>query len=164
MQGRIGQEGLGMNRKLAVFAAAVAAFAFTASGAQAGGYKHHHHRHLDHRLKVVSIGVGAASTAAYFGINNWHWRWQSNAAISQGGAIALTTIGCMALSPIVGTIVVNRELTMREAHVMAASCVVPIIGGWLVEAAYDAHPEWEGAHPPKVRHHHHHHHKKTKKM
>ncbi len=162
MQGRIGQEGLGMNRKLAVFAAAVAAFAFTASGAQAGGYKHHHHRHLDHRLKVVSIGVGAASTAAYFGINNWHWRWQSNAALSQGGAIALTTVGCMALSPIVGTIVVNRELTMREAHVMAASCVVPIIGGWLVEAAYDAHPEWEaGVQPHKARHHHH---KKTKKM
>lgn len=151
-----------MNRKLAVFAAAVAAFAFTASGAQAGGYKHHHHRHLDHRLKVVSIGVGAASTAAYFGINNWHWRWQSNAALSQGGAIALTTVGCMALSPIVGTIVVNRELTMREAHVMAASCVVPIIGGWLVEAAYDAHPEWEaGVHPHKAPHHHH---KKAKKM
>ena len=163
MQGRIGQEGLGMNRKLAVFAAAVAAFAFTASAAQAGGYKQHHHRHLDHRLKVVSIGVGAASTAAYFGINNWHWRWQNTAALSQGGAIALTTVGCMALSPIVGTIVVNRELTMREAHVMAASCVVPIIGGWLVEAAYDAHPEWEGAavKPHKARHHHH---KKAKKM
>jgi len=162
MQGRIGQAGLGMNRKLAVFAAAVAAFAFTASGAQAGGYKHHHHRHLDHRLKVVSIGVGAASTAAYFGINNWHWRWQNNAALSQGGAIALTTVGCMALSPIVGTIVVNRELTMREAHVMIASCVVPVIGGWLVEAAYDAHPEWEaGVHPHKAPHHHH---KKAKKM
>lgn len=150
-----------MNRKLAVFAAAVAAVAFTAGAAQAGG-KHRHHGHLDHRLKVVSIGVGAASTAAYFGINHWHWRWQGNAALSQGGAIALTTVGCMAVSPIVGTIVVNRELTMREAHVMAASCVVPIIGGWLVEAAYDAHPEWEaGVHPHKVRHHHH---KKTKKM
>ena len=115
---------------------------FTASAAQAGGYKHHHHRHLDHRLKVVSIGVGAASTAAYLA-STIGTGDGNTAALSQGGAIALTTVGCMALSPIVGTIVVNRELTMREAHVMAASCVVPIIGGWLVEAAYDAHPEWE---------------------
>jgi hypothetical protein len=139
----------GMNRKIAVFAAAVAAFAFTATAAQAA------HRHKDFRLKAVSIGVGAASTAAYFGFNNWHWKWQGNAVISQGGAIAITTVGCMAVSPIVGTIVVNRELTQREAHVMAASCIVPIVGGWLVNAAYDAHPEWEpGAKPHKMRHHH----------
>jgi hypothetical protein len=35
------------------------------------------------------------------------------------------------------------------------SRVVPIIGGWLVNAAYDAHPEWEAAdHPPTKKHHH----------
>ena len=140
-----------MNRKIAILAAAVAAFAFTATAAQAG----HRHHHKDVRLKAVSIGVGAAATATYFGINNWHWKWQGNAPISQGGAIALTTVGCMAVSPIVGTIVVNRELTQREVHVMAASCIVPIVGGWIVNAAYDAHPDWEpGAHPHK-RHHHH---------
>ena len=137
-----------MNRKIAVFAAAVAAFAFTATAAQAG------HRHKDFRLKAVSIGVGAASTAAYFGLNNWHWKWQGNAVVSQGGAIAITTVGCMAVSPIVGTIVVNRPLTQREVHVMAASCIVPIVGGWLVDAAYDAHPEWEPGVKPHVKKHH----------
>ncbi len=47
----------------------------------------------------------------------------------------MTTIGCMAVAPIVGTVVLNRPLTLREGQVLAGSCVVPIIGGWLVNAA-----------------------------
>jgi hypothetical protein len=58
----------------------------------------------------------------------------------------------------------GRELTLREAGVLFGSCVVPIVGGLLVNAAWDANPQWErfekqprhvsGKH---YRHHHKHH-------
>ena len=64
--------------------------------------------------------------------------------MSSGGATVLTTVGCMALAPIAGTIAVQRELTLREAYVMTADCVIPFVGGWLMSQAFDAHPEWEG--------------------
>ena len=145
-----------MKHKIAIVAAVTAALAFTAPSANAGW---HHHHHIG-KLTTVSIGVGAAATAGYFAINRWHWSWQGNGAISQWGAIGLTTVGCLAVAPIVGTIVLDRQLTMREGHVLAASCVVPILGGILVNAAYDAHPEWDGGGPKMHKHHH----KMKKKM
>ena len=58
----------------------------------------------------------------------------------------ITTIGCMALSPIISGLLVSanerRELRSSEAMGMLADCIVPFIGGWIVQAAYDAHPEW----------------------
>jgi len=140
-----------MNRKLAIFATLIAAFAFTCQSADAKSRKHH----IDKRLIAVSIGVGAASTATYFGINHWSANgWNNSSGLTSAGAWGLTTIGCMAVSPMVATVVVNRPLTMREAHVLAASCVLPIIGGWLVNEAYNAHPEWEpGDKPHLVKHH-----------
>lgn len=139
-----------MNKALAMLTAAIAAFVFTCQGADAHWRKHH----VDKRLAAVSIGVGAASTAAYFSINDWKFgHWQAS-SITQFGAYAGTMIGCMALSPMVATVVVNRPLTMREAHALVASCVLPIIGGWLVNEAYNAHPEWEaGNAPPPAKHH-----------
>lgn len=141
-----------MKQKFVMIIAVIAAFAFTAPSANAGG--HHHHHHFG-KLTAVSIGVGAAATAGYFAINNWHWSWQGNATFPQWGAVAVTTIGCLAVAPMVGTVVMNRPLTMREGQALAASCVIPIIGGWLVNAAYDAHPEWEAGDHPPMRHHHH---------
>ena len=59
----------------------------------------------------------------------------------------LTTVGCMALSPILGGLFVSmnerRELRSSEVFMMTADCVLPIIGGWIMKAAYDAHPEWD---------------------
>jgi hypothetical protein len=51
----------------------------------------------------------------------------------------------------VATVVLGRPLTQREAHVMIGSCVVPIVGGWLVNEAYEAHPEWEPAAAPAAK-------------
>jgi len=129
-----------MKRSLTVFAALVAAFAFSCQGARAGD---HHGTKV--KLAAVSIGVGAAATAGYFALNNWQWNWSgANAGgLSQAGAVGVTTIGCMAVSPMVATVVLNRQLTMREGHYLIASCILPVIGGWIVNAAYDAHPEWE---------------------
>jgi hypothetical protein len=97
----------------------------------------------DERLNAVSIGVGAASTAAFFAFNDWHWKWNSSRhGITALGAGVLTTVGCGALSPIVATAVINRPLTYREAHVLIADCIIPFIGGWLVNDAYNKHIFW----------------------
>ena len=145
-----------MIRKIAIFAAAIAAFAFTCQGADAHWRKHH----VDKRITAVAIGVGAASTASYFAINNWRLNGWNASGITSFGAWAATTGGCMAVSPMVATLVVGRTLTVREVHTLAGSCVIPIVGGWLVNAAYNAHPEWEPAAKPDhhwKKHHRHHH-------
>ncbi len=143
-----------MNRKLTIFAAIVAAVTCAAQSAEAGG--RHHDRA---KLAAVAIGVGAASTATFFSLNNWRWNgWNSNgsgAGLTRLGAYGLTTMGCAAVSPMVATVVLDRPLTTREAHVLIGSCIVPIVGGLLVNAVWDAHPEWEPGQP--VVHHRHHH-------
>jgi hypothetical protein len=127
-----------MTGKLLTFAAALAAIAFVAQGAQA-----QERHHLDPRIKAVEVGVGAASTAAFFAMNNWNWKWDSGrSGVTALGAWGLTTMGCAALSPIVATAVIQRPLTYREAHIMIADCLIPIVGGWLVNEAYNQHILW----------------------
>ena len=98
----------------------------------------------DPRISAVSLGVGAAGTAGFFALRNWqlHNKGRLN-GLGINGAAVVTTAGCLALSPIVGTIVVQRELTFREAYGLTLDCVVPFVGSWLVNKAFDAHPEWE---------------------
>ena len=128
-----------MKRIFALAAALLAATTLTLQTAEAGGK-----RHLDDRLKVVAVASGAAATVTYFAINEWKWKWQHGDVFpGQWGAIAGTTLGCAAVSTMVGTAVVKRPLTQREGHVLVGSCVVPIIGGYLVNAAYNANPHWE---------------------
>jgi hypothetical protein len=135
-----------MNRKFAVFAALIAAFAFTSQAAQAHGDKK--------KIAAVAIGVGAASTAGFFALNNWRWNgWDTRGTaggLTRLGAYGATSMACAAVSPMVATVVLNRPLTMREAHVLVGSCVVPIVGGLLVNAIWDANPQWE---PAKPAHH-----------
>ncbi|MEI9804935.1 MAG: hypothetical protein WDN48_11330 [Pseudolabrys sp.] len=138
-----------MNRKLAFVAAIVAAFVVTCQTADAK-----HRRHQDPRLAAVELGVGAAATAGYFAINNWNWKWNNTNGITQLGAIGATTLGCAAVSPMVATVVLNRVLTYREAHILIASCVLPVVGPWLVNQAYDTHPDWEPGAPPVTKPHH----------
>jgi hypothetical protein len=127
-----------MKRKLAIFAAVIAAFALTVQAADAGS-----RRHVGKRITAVAIGVGAASTAAFFSINDWRWKdWDNASGLSRWGAWGLTTVGCAALSPIVATAVLDRPLSYREAHILIGSCVIPIVGGWLVNEAYNAHVLW----------------------
>ena len=136
-----------MKRNFALAAAVIAAFALTMQTADAGG-----RRHVDKRIKAVAIGAGIASTAAYFALNDWKWKWQDGRYFTQLGAYAATTMGCAAISPMVATVVVNRPLTMREGHVLVGSCVIPIVGGYLVNAAYNNNPQWEpSAAPVKMK-------------
>ena len=105
-------------------------------------------------LRVVGAGVGAATTATMFGVNHWKLKWDSSlTGMTALQGIALSTIGCAALSPIVATAVLNRPLTYREAHILIGGCVIPIVGGWLVDQAYENHILWapDEAQPAVVR-------------
>ena len=136
-----------MKRSLALAAAVIAAFSLTVQSADARG-----RRHVAKEVKVAAIVTGAAATVTYFAINDWKWRWQNNSSgLTSLAAYGATTLGCAAVAPMVATVLVKRPLTMREGHVLVGSCVLPIVGGWLVNEAYNAHPEWEGR---KARKHH----------
>ncbi len=142
-----------MNRKTAVFAAALAAFSLVGPGAHAGSDDL-----LDYLnpfagpVETAGTIAGAGTTAAYFGINNWNWKWDAAAAgISSAGAMTLTTIGCAAIAPMIATVLVERPLTYREAGKLTVGCVIPIIGPIIVDKLYDDHPEWEKVHPEKTR-------------
>jgi len=139
-----------MNRSFGILVAAFAALALTAQAASAGERKP-----IDPTLSVVSTVVGAGWTAAYYGINHWDWKWhRAVAGISEGGAMVGTTLGCAATSPIVATAVLNRPLSYREAHILVGSCVIPIIGGWLVNEAYNNGWLWAPDEQPVRKIHH----------
>lgn len=128
-----------MNRRVAFALAVIAAVGLSCAPANAGGRD----KDTDAVLTGTSIGVGAASTAAYFAFNNWNWKWDSGrAGITAIGAVVGTTIGCAALSPFVASAVLKRPLTYREAHVLIGGCIIPVIGGWLVDQAYKEHILW----------------------
>jgi hypothetical protein len=131
-----------MQRWVGLSAAVAAALVLLCQGADAGPRRHRHHSD-DVKLTAAGIAVGVGSTAAYFALRDWRRHPRPYHGISEGGAFAISTFGCMAASPIVATIVVQRELTMREAYAMTADCVIPFVGGWLMNKAFDAHPEWE---------------------
>ena len=107
---------------------------------------------LNDRSPNVTAGqlvAGLGMTAAYYlSICNSNFnhcaRFDSPRSLQMYG---LTTVGCMALSPIIGGLLVSynehRELKSSEVFMMAADCLVPIIGGWIMKSAFDAHPEWD---------------------
>jgi hypothetical protein len=113
-------------------------------------------------LAVVGTGVGTGMGAANLALNDWRFtHWDSaRHGITALGAWGLTTMGCAALSPIIATAVLNRPLTYREAHILIGGCVIPIIGGWLVDQAYENHILWAPDEPQQQvrvakRHPHH---------
>ena len=118
----------------------VATLALLCQSADARTRRHH----TDPRLDAASFIVGTGSTVGYFALRDWRLNSRGRLhGLTAAGAMTVSTMGCMALSPIVGTVMVRRELTFREAYAMTADCVIPFIGGWLVHRAFDAHPEWE---------------------
>jgi len=122
------------------FLAVVAAtMALLCHGAEAGGKRPGDGK----KLFWSGVAAGAAGTATYFALRDWSLH-PKNPALSDGGAMVMGTMACAALSPIISTIAVKRELTLREAYAMSWDCVIPFVGSYLVNKAFDAHPEWEG--------------------
>jgi hypothetical protein len=100
------------------------------------------HRKVDPRIAEVSFGAGIVSTLAYWSALGWSWNKHSDGY--KWGVWGATTAGCLVLSPMVAAAFIReRELTFREVWVMEGSCVIPIIGGWLVNATLDANPSWD---------------------
>ncbi len=110
-----------MTRKFAIFAAALAAFVFTAQSADARDRKP-----IDPTIEATNFWVGTAWTGAAVAMSS------PVAPVAVG-----TTIGCTATAPMVATVALNRPLKYREAHILIGACVIPFIGGWLVNEAYN---------------------------
>jgi hypothetical protein len=138
-----------MKQWIGTLMAAFAALVLLCQNADAGGRRHK----VDPRIKAVGIGVGAASTVGFLALNDWHWNRNSpnSSGFTTFGAYVVATAGCVVLSPMLATVVVQRPLTFREAHVLVAGCIVPFIGPMLVNAAYDANPHWEPRPPSRKR-------------
>ncbi len=84
----------------------------------------------DPKLAASNAVVGGAATGAYFAVRHDH-------PLSNGAAYVGTSVGCAAVSPIVGTIVTGRQLTQREVFVSTGNCFVPFVGGWAMNAWFD---------------------------
>jgi hypothetical protein len=90
----------------------------------------------DPQLARSNFVVGAGATGAYFALRSGH-KHVGHGIHSGAGAYAVTSFACAAVSPIVGTIVTQRELTQREVFVSTANCVLPVIGGWWMNYWFD---------------------------
>jgi hypothetical protein len=132
-----------MRKHLLGFAAAVATCGLVAQGGTANAFL------LQDRSPSVTaaqIVVGAGTFGAYLALTNrdngkifsgnFSWKWYG-----------LTTVGCMALTPILGAALVahneGRELRSSEVFMMGADCLLPFVGGWVAKAAFDANPHWD---------------------
>ncbi|MFZ3350408.1 MAG: hypothetical protein WA268_06010 [Xanthobacteraceae bacterium] len=104
--------------------------------------------HEDPRLTATGIGLGIATTGASYALTHKHGV-PAVRTTSAGVAFGVTTFGCMVLYPIIGTIAVHRELTPREAYSGIAGCIIPFIGGWIVDQTLPHDPWYDGL---SVRH------------
>lgn len=113
--------------------------------------------HQDPRLTATGIGIGLASTGASYAMTHKHGVPAVRFA-SPGVAFAVTSFGCAVVYPIIGTLVLHRALTPREAYTGIADCVIPFIGGRIVDNAlphtawYDGLPERRTVRRHRTRH------------
>lgn len=94
---------------------------------------------------VAGLGMTAAYYSAICNRNFSHCaRFDSRISLKYYG---LTTVGCFALSPIISGMLVSanekRELKSSEVFMMLGDCVLPIVGGLIAKAAFDANPQWD---------------------
>ena len=135
-----------MKTKLIALAFAALSFGMVMQSGSANAFL------LRDRSPNVTAGqiiAGAGMTAAYYSaICNRNFsrcaRFDSYRSLKYYG---LTTVGCFALSPIIGGLLVShnerRELKSSEVFMMLGDCVLPIVGGWIAKAAFDANPHWD---------------------
>jgi len=109
----------------------------------------------DPRLTATEFAVGAGSTAGYFALRHKYGSTpispRPQYLATPLGAYGMTTIGCAAAFPIVGTLWLNRPLTTHEVWHGMADCVVPFVGGWAMDYAF-AGSAWYEDRPVGRRH------------
>jgi len=132
-----------MKTRLIALAAAVAAFGLVAQGSTAQAFLL---KDRSPSVTAAQLVVGLGTTGAYLALTHRHNKKLFTARFSPKW-YGLTTVGCMALTPILGAALVGhvegRELRSSEVFMMGADCLVPIIGGWIAKAAFDANPHWD---------------------
>jgi len=131
-----------MKKRLLALAAAVAFSGFAAQSGTANAL------FLDTRspnVTAAQLVVGAGTFGAYLALTRRHHhgsKWHFSAKW-----YGLTTVGCMALTPILGAALVGanegRELKSSEVFIMAGDCALPILGGLFWRAMFDANPQWD---------------------
>jgi hypothetical protein len=98
-------------------------------------------------VTTAQIIVGSGMTAAYLASIYRHRHFESFSSPHALKMWGLTTVGCFALTPLLGAALVghneHRELRSSEVYMMVGDCVVPILGGILMKAAFDANPQWD---------------------
>lgn len=98
-------------------------------------------------VTAAQLVVGLGMSGAYLGTTYRHGRFERFTSRHSLKMFGLTTVGCFALTPILGAALVganeHRELRSSEVYMMVGDCVVPILGGLLMKAAFDANPQWD---------------------
>lgn len=102
----------------------------------------------DSRIVLAGLIAGGAMTGTYFAIENEHsLKVRGDGRHFNTGAYGLTTIGCMALSPMLASAIVwnteGRYLSSREALGLGADCIIPFLGSAVVNASYANNPQWK---------------------
>jgi hypothetical protein len=102
----------------------------------------------DSRLVLAGLIAGGATTGAYFAIEHERaLKIRGDGRHFNSGAYGLTTIGCMALSPMLAAAIVwnteGRYLSSQEALGLGADCIIPIVGSAIVDASYRNNPQWK---------------------
>src|SRR4051794_2527798 len=135
-----------MKKSLIALATAVATLGLVGQATTANAFL------LNDRSPNVTAGqlIAGGSMAAVYWTQTCNRNFSRCARFTSHRALkyyGLTTVGCMALSPIIGGLLVSynekRELRSSEVFMMTADCLLPILGGWITKAAFDAHPEWD---------------------
>jgi hypothetical protein len=98
----------------------------------------------------VGIGIGTGVSSYY--LTKKHGT-PPHRPMSAGMAYGVTTYACAVAYPFVGTWLLNRPLTPREMYIGVGECVVPFLGGWLVDQ-WLPHTAWIDGTPPKLAKHH----------
>ncbi|HZT24657.1 MAG TPA: hypothetical protein VFA57_03030 [Pseudolabrys sp.] len=116
----------------------VVAAAAVAVSACAGGARAAEHKPVHRVIRATDFWVGSAWTGAGLAMSS------PIAAVAVG-----TTIGCAVTEPMVASAVLKRPLSYREAHILIGSCLIPFIGGWLVNEAYNKGWLWAPDEKPR---------------
>jgi hypothetical protein len=135
-----------MKKRLLALAAAVAMFGLAAQSGTANAFL------LGGRSPNVTASqlvIGLGTTGAYLALTHRHHHHlhHHNKLRFSPKWYGLTTVGCMALTPILGAGLVGanegRELRSSEVFIMMGDCVVPILGGLFWQSMFAANPQWD---------------------
>jgi hypothetical protein len=107
-------------------------------------------RGQDPRLFWGGVGVGIGTDVASYYLTKKHG-YPAHRPMSIGMAYGVTTYGCAVVYPFIGTWLLNRPLTPREMYDGVGDCVVPFIGGMIVDAMLP-HDAWTDGTPPAKHH------------